>query len=287
VRRGLGTLPRRSGLASARQRGRAALRGLALGVLALGWAPAAWAASSNDIQDTDWRQPRAEELNPDADAFSPEHFAFELRFAPYWPEVDEELGSSPGPYESMFGTKARFYFGLELDWLPFRIPYIGTIGPSFGWGYTRSSGKAILVSTGQAADADTSLTILPMHFSAVLRGDYLLEKWRIPIVPYGKLGLGLGLWTASGAEGTSEVALGDGSTVKGQGTSLGMHLALGGMIALSAFDQESEYSMREDSGVQNAYVFGEWMWANLDGIGSYPQMHVGTSTAVFGLAIDW
>ena len=272
-------------------RGSRALLGLALGVMISALAPAARAGSSPDLQDTDWRHARAEELDPDVGTFDPERFSLELRFAPYWPEVDEEFAASPGPYERMFGTKARFYFGLELDWQPFRIPYVGTIGPAVGWGYTRSSGSAIIVSTGQPADASTSLTILPMHFSVALRGDYLLRKWRIPIVPYAKLGLGMGLWTASGPEGTSDYtapdAPADASPDKGQGMSLGLHLALGGMVALTAFDPTSETSMREDTGVLDAYLFAEWMRANLDGIGSYPQMHVGTSTAAFGFAIDW
>jgi hypothetical protein len=29
------------------------------------------------------------------------------------------------------------------------------------------------------------------------------------------------------------------------------------------------------------------MYANLDGVGSTPQMHVGTSTGVVGLALDF
>jgi hypothetical protein len=265
--------------------------GWVLGLLVAFSAGPARAGGSPDLQDTEWRQARPELLDPDEGSFHGGHFAFELRFAPYWPEVDEEFGGAATPYESMFGSKARLYFGLEIDWQPFRIPYIGTIGPSFGWGYTRCSGKAIVVSTGLPADADTSLTILPMHVSAVLRGDYLLQKWRIPIVPYVKAGLGFGLWTASGPQGTSEY-LPDGSPadatpVKGQGTSLGLNLGLGGAVAVTAFDVSSETSMRQDSGIQNAYLFGEWMWDNLDGIGSYPQMHVGTSTAAFGLAIDW
>jgi hypothetical protein len=267
---------------------------------ALGWvlgfgvafaARPAHAGGSTDLQDTDWRQPRAEPLDPDEGSFHGGHFAFELRFAPYWPEVDEEFGGAATPYDDMFGAKARLYFGLEIDWQPFRIPYIGTIGPSFGWGYTRSSGKAIIVRTGEPADADTSLTILPMNVSAVLRGDYLLQKWRVPIVPYVKAGLGFGLWTASGPAGTSEYlpagSPADATPIKGQGTSLGLNLALGGTVVLTAFDASSEAAMRQDSGIDDAFLFGEWMWANLDGIGSYPQMHVGTNTAAFGLGIDW
>ena len=35
-----------------------------------------------------------------------------------------------------------------------------------------------------------------------------------------------------------------------------------------------------------AYLFGEWMYAGLGGLGSRPQMHIGASTWVAGLAFD-
>lgn len=256
----------------------------AASLAALTWSLDAAADTSGGIYEGDWRksQPWVDEEPDHASWFEPEHFAFEVRFGPYWPEVDEEFSTSPGPYEQVFGTDARFYFGVELDWLPFRIPYVGSAGPAFGWGYTRSAGNGVIVSSGEPSEAETDLVILPMHFSGVLRGDYMLRKWNVPIVPYLKLGLGLGMWTASGADETSEY---DGD--EGRGTSFGMHLALGGAFAVTALDPSSEAAMRADAEVLNAYLFGEWMYANLDGIGSHPQMHVGTSTVVVGIAIDW
>ena len=256
---------------------------LALGGLALGWASSAAADTSGGIYDNDWRQsqPKGEEPANGWAWFNPEHFALELRFGPYWPEVDEEFGASPGPYEQTFGTDARFYFGLELDWLPFRIPYVGAIGPSFGWGYTRSAGEGVLVRTGEPA-GETSLIILPMHVSGVLRADYMLREWGVPVVPYLKAGLGMGLWTASGSDDVSEV---DGD--KGRGTSFGLHFAVGGALSVTALDPEAKASIQADTPVLNAFLFGEWMYLNLDGIGSHPQMHVGTSTVVVGIGIEW
>ncbi|MBI4700316.1 MAG: hypothetical protein HY744_03960 [Deltaproteobacteria bacterium] len=229
--------------------------------------------------EQDWRQ-RARR-GERSGWLDPEHFAFEVRFGPYWPQVDEEL-SGKSPYEDVFGSDARFYFGLELDWLPARIPYVGSLGGGYGWGYTHSSAKAMISGTGEASAADTGLTVLPMHVSAVLRGDYLLREHSVPVVPYIKLGLGWGMWTASGSDGTSKY-----EGVAGQGTSLGLHSAVGAALALNAFDPRTAVSLRESSGVDYAFLFGEWMGANLDGIGSKPQMHVGTSTFVLGLAIDW
>ena len=253
---------------------------------------------SRTIDDNTWRQ-QARRGEPSSNKLTDwGHFYFELRFGPYSPEVDEEFegrgqcnadGSVPvdesgnivtggtrdcTPYEDFFGTDALFYFGIELDWLPLYIPYVVSIGPGFGWGVTSASGNAVTESGDEAA-SETSLTIFPMHLSAVARFDGPLRELDFPVVPYVKAGLGLGLWSASGP------------TTDDEGTSYGMHLAIGGAVALNAFDQSAAMSMQENTGIRYANLWAEWMMMNLDGIGSVPQMHVGTSTVVLGLALDF
>src|SRR5262245_8982449 len=68
------------------------------------------------------------------------NFTFELRLGAYSPNIDEEFAVDPsypcgGPYHCYFGNGLQFYFGLEINWLPLRIPYVGKIGPAFGWGF--------------------------------------------------------------------------------------------------------------------------------------------------------
>ena len=61
---------------------------------------------------------------------SPQNFAFELRFSPYRPQIDEEESlNGKTPFADAFGDKPRLYIGAEFDWQIFRIPYVGTIGP--------------------------------------------------------------------------------------------------------------------------------------------------------------
>lgn len=217
-----------------------------------------------------------------------EHFQFELRFGPYSPEIDEEFeGKSvtidgttytTPPFTDYFGDDPLFYFGLELDWLPFYIPYVGSLGIGAGWGHVRTSANTRTEADhGTEAASETSITIMPMHLSGVVRIDGPLREAGFPVVPYAKLGFGFGLWTASGPDGTS-----DAGGVSGEGTSVGPSIALGGAIALNAFDESQAVSLREDTGIRYAYVFGEWYYANLDS-----GMHVGSSTAVFGLALDF
>ncbi len=246
------------------------------------------------VADYDWR--RSSRPPPSDLDRRPPQYAFELRFAPYSPEVDEEFGSG-GPYSTVFDNDPQFYFGVEVDWLPLRIPYVGGLGPGFGWGYTRASTPAKITDCDvtQTNDCksgqDTSLTIMPMHLSAVLRLDELMRRTRVPIVPYAKVGIGFGTWSAASAGDTAEYKEVDAdgkpiSTTLGRDTTWGTHLALGAALSMNFVDPRAGANMYDSAGVQHFYLFGEWMWANLDGLGTRPQMHIGTSTWVAGMAFD-
>lgn len=237
-----------------------------------------------ELPDTSWREGaaerRAQQLDPD--------FFFEIRVGPYWPQIDEGF-AAPGPYERVFDNDAQFYFGLEADWLPFRIPYVGKIGAGFGWGITPASGFAIDPATGEETDVENSITIMPMHASLVLRGDEILRRTPVPIAPYGKLGFGFATWSTSTSAGTSRVCRANGGPddcTEGEDTTLGLHSALGVAIALDWIEPQRAKNLNH-MGVGHLYVFGEWMNAMLDGLGSRPQLHVGTSTFVGGVALDF
>jgi len=250
------------------------------------------------LPSTNWRQRDRRDALTESKGSS-QHFALELRFGPYKPDVDSEF-SGNGPYRYVYCTSvddannitqedcgAQFYFGLEFDYLPIRIPYVGLVGPGFGWGFTTTSSKARLESNPNvAADQDLSFTIMPMHLSAVIRADELMRKTGFPVVPYGKFGVGFGYWRASTDAGTA-VYEKDGESIKGHGLSWGLHFALGAMLSLDFLDPRTAARLDEATSINHIYLFGEWMHSPLSGLGSKPQLSVGTSTAVFGLAMDF
>jgi hypothetical protein len=246
-------------------------------------------AQSAGLGSTDWRRESRSEVLASTGG-SPQYFAAELRFGPYSPNVDSEFNGKAKPYEDTFGTGVRFYFGLEFDFLPLRIPYVGVVGAGFGWGYTKASGKAKYdsgIKKGQASDEDTSLAIMPMYGAIVLRADHLMRRTGIPLVPYAKFGIGFAPWKATDASGTSQYT--DPETqqvIDAAATTLGFHLALGGMLSLNFIDPRSAARLDESTGVNHIYLFGEWMDAMLNGIGSGPAMRVGTSTFIGGIAVD-
>jgi hypothetical protein len=242
------------------------------------------AGPRTDLPDTNWRggadERREKALDPD--------FALEIRFGPYWPEIDEEFGS-PGPYERVFDNDPQFYFGLEVDWLPFRIPYLGKAGAGLGWGITPATGYAVDPATNEPSEVESSITIMPMHASLVLRGDELMRRTHVPLVPYGKFGFGFATWSTSTSAGTSEVceSPSDADTcAEGEDTTLGLHFALGLALALDWVEPQRTKNL-QSMGIGHLYLFGEWMHAALDGLGSRPQLHVGTSTFIGGVALDF
>lgn len=258
-------------------------------------APAVASAQSwKGSSEASWRRHSSE-----SKAQSPlESFTFEIRFGAYYPEIDEEFGGA-GPYKDFFGTGAQFYFGLELDWTPIRIPYLGRLGPAFGWGFITMNGQAKIptdattttteTETDSGTGPTTSIAIHAMHASAVLRIDEISRRTVLPIVPYAKFGLGFGVWSSSTDTGTSKVcsdATDTATCIKAEGLSIGPHLALGGMLGLNWLDPRSGAMARETTGIDQAYVFGEWMWTNLDNGTGKGAMHVGTSTWVVGIALD-
>jgi hypothetical protein len=216
---------------------------------------------------------------------SPQHFAMELRVAPYRPQIDEEPGLTTAPYNKVFGNAYRIEVALELDWQVLRIPHVGTIGPGLGVGYTTMSSKAKIVSTGKDSDETTSLSIYPMYGVFVFRADVFQREAKIPLVPYVKAGIGLAFYRASNDKGTSV------STSKpdepGKGHTFGTHLAVGLALHLNVFDQVAARNLDESVGINNTYLFGEYMMSDLKGISQDAPMYVGTRTLLGGLAFEF
>jgi hypothetical protein len=250
----------------------------ALAVLAFSGAAQAQRAFKG--QSTNWRQ--SDRRGVSERHGSPQRFAFELRFGPYHPNVDQEFGGT-GPYAKYFGDKTRFAFGLEFDWQALRIPWVGSLGPGVGWSYTSSSGAAINTNTGEQASVNTSLTIMPMHTSAVLRLDELFRRTGIPVVPYGKIGFGFATWSVGVGDESSKVVE-NGKEIAGSGLSYGLHFAVGGMLALDWLSPRSLASLDQEVGINHIHLFGEYLRYDLGLAGN--QMRVGTSTWMVGVTLE-
>lgn len=212
---------------------------------------------------------------------SPQNAAFEVRFGPYTPKIDENL-STP-VFEEFFGDSTRYMFGFELDWQVWRAPYIGTLGVGFGWGYTSMSAPNQIPGGGGNLDDPpisqaSSLNIMPLYGVGVLRVDVLARRFRVPLVPYGKFGLAHAFWWVD--DGIETARTDDGVT--GKDTSTGIQAAIGGMFLLDVLESTSSRALDAELGINNSYVFFEWSMSDYGG----DQMNVGSSNWVTGLAFE-
>jgi hypothetical protein len=219
---------------------------------------------------------------------SPQWFALELRFAPYWPAIDSQPGLTGTPYHTIFGNSPTILVTAELDFQALRIPHFGTLGPGLSFGYTQMSAPAPLADGSGVSAENTSLEVFPFYAVAVLRADVLLRQFRIPIVPYAKLGVAFSLWRAFTDAGTSTfVNPTTGQSSSGFGGTWGEQFALGGMLNLDWIDPRGAANLDDATGINHTYLFGEWMFANLDNFGSKSGLRVGTNTFCGGLAFEF
>lgn len=217
---------------------------------------------------------------------SPQNFAAEIRFAPFYPAIDSDPAlHGATPFKDTFGSAPRLLVSAELDWQAYRIPHLGTIGPGLGVGFSTMSDPAQFQQPhdGQVSGETTTLQILPTYLAAVLRVDVFWREAHVPVVPYAKAGLGLAFWRASNTLGTSRV---DG--VLGEGDSFGTHVALGVAVNLNQIDPYAATSFDDTMGVNNTYAFAEWTREDLDGLGvQNDPLRVGGTSWNFGLAFEF
>lgn len=258
------------------------------------------------VDDNDWRQ--TDRHDALLAASKQQKFEVELRFAPYLPNIDSEFaGTGKAPFNQVFGfdcanpgtpkpnsVSPRLYFGAEFDYLPLRVPYVGVVGPGVSWGYTSFSNNAVFSpgtpQAGTCSGETTTLTIMPMYAAVVLRADELYRRTGIPLVPYGKFGVGLAYWRASTDKGTDYYcqrnSTGDcvGTQIGGDGVTPSLHLAVGLSLSLNFINPSASARLGVTTGVQHAYFFGEI--ATDKRTLAVDVLEVGALTWVLGLAAD-
>ena len=213
------------------------------------------------------------------DAETKQEAAFELRIGRYVPEVDSQLPTTP--FQDTFGPSNRYTFGAEVDWQVLRIKHLGSLGPGFGWSYTKFSSRAPFADGSGLSASTTRLNIMPMYVVGVLRADVISKDFKIPLVPYAKLGVGYAMWWSSDGQ-RSATFQGE----KGKGGSYGLTYALGGMFLLDVLDPDDAKSADGIMGINNSYLFAEWFRPQLDGFGSSKVLDLSSSSWVVGFALE-
>ncbi len=236
---------------------------------------------------------------------SAQAWALELRFGRYDLDIGSEfngasglstrarnnLGNEAGSVLSeteladfdntFFGSKPRYQIGIEYDWQPLRLKNYLSFGPGLSVGMTQFDTRSFTLS-GERSKQDSSLSIVPLHLLGVLRVDALANNTVIPLVPYGKLGVGTAFWWFDDGVDTAKGASGKAA----KGTSSGLVWALGLMLRLDMLEPTSSADLDATYGINHSYVFLEWVDSQLDNFGG-KALRVGSSAWTTGIALEY
>ncbi len=257
-------------------------------------------------------QPYWDELNEDVQMEGPAaHWNLEIKVGPYFPDVDSEVAGA-APFEEVFGGKGKIMTILSLDRF-FSFP-AGQLGITGSIGYSSRSANAFEIdSMGNAvpdpnkpgefvrSEGDkTGFTLVPTTIGIVYRFTMLDDEFRIPIVPYAKLGLSYYLWRFTAPNGDTSESPTDGCPIPGRlvngkscegnlarGASLGYQGTVGIAIRAERIDPKAALSLRNEMGVEHAGFFLEGQLAVVDGFGADKKLSVGDATWFAGINFEF
>ena len=150
----------------------------------------------------------------------------------------------------------------------------------------------------RSAGDETSFRLIPTSLGVVYRFTEIDQRFGIPIVPYGKLGLSYYIWYFTNPAGdisetpTSECpnagqadADCDGNLARGG--SLGFQGSLGLAVRAERIDRDAARSLRNEMGIEHAGFFVELALAKVDGFGSATKLSVGDTTWFAGANFEF
>jgi hypothetical protein len=217
---------------------------------------------------------------------SPQHFAVELRFGPWLPDIDSEFHATDGvpartPYRDYYGTSSHLMTQAEFDVELYHK--LGTAAVGFGVGYFQVSGTAPF-DTGAPSGDKSTLRVVPLSLLGIYRFDYFLEKRNVPLVPFVKLGLNWAYW--QNTDGNGQIAMADNGG-KGSGGTFGWEAATGLALVLDMFDPDAAKDFDTDLGVNHTAVLIQFVHADISGLGESNRLHVGDNTWSAGILVQF
>jgi hypothetical protein len=127
------------------------------------------------------------------------------------------------------------------------------------------------------------LRLIPVAALLVYRWDVAAERWKVPLVPYAKLGLNYTFWEISNGNGNVPDYKGG----HGSGGTAGWQAAAGMSLLLDILDPDAARGLDMETGVNHSYVFFEWNHVDASGLGMSKKLHVGDSQWVLGFMFEF
>ena len=203
-----------------------------------------------------------------ASAVSPRTASLDIRFGYYLPAIDTEFadnGTGKTPYKDVMAESA-LHKGITVDWLVF--DGFGELSLGFGAGWWEQTGTGKSYDGGKTEDK-TTLTVFPFTLDASYRFTVLAERFNFPLVPYGRVGLGYGVWwITNGLDKTATYIDADGKTSEARGGVAGLHWSAGMRLLLDVFEPQAARGFDMELGVNHSYLFMEFQRLSLNNFGT-------------------
>jgi hypothetical protein len=246
--------------------------------------------------------------NPARNYQSSQWFAFELKFGPYSPNIDASPGLHGHPFADLFPPApnktrppGRLLTQLEFDF-QFLHKWYGNFGIGHTVGYARRTTHSLQYvgstmtpcTSGSGGNCmpsgdTTALNVIPLSLMAVYRFDYLANRYRIPFVPYFKIGLAYYLWVIeNGGGGVAQYTPpGSSSSQGGWGGTWGWVMNPGGAFLLDILDPSAARTIDAELGINHTYLFCEFHYADITGLGAANKMNLSDTTLNAGIAFEF
>jgi hypothetical protein len=188
----------------------------------------------------------------DEDSSSPESFSFEVRVGGYRPDGTDGFDET---FQANFGDEIGPMVGLELDVLPFRIPYVGMIGLGLRFDWAKYTGKARSLDPNAEVSQGQEFRVFGLPVLAVLRVDVLARELGVPVTFTGKLGLH-----------TVFTTIDNGSRREHSGVSLGLSWGAQVALELDFINPNRARTLDDEWGINHTALLFE-LFGNTAGIG--------------------
>jgi hypothetical protein len=246
---------------------------------------------------------------------SSQRFAAEIKFGPYSPNIDQSPGlNGHTPFADLFPPNTgktrppgKLLTQVEFDY-QFLHRWFGSfaIGNTIGY-YRRTTHSfaynpsptgsqtqpcdTTVVGSCQRSGDTTALNIVPLSIMGVYRFDYFAQRWKIPFVPYFKIGLAYYVWWIENGGGFLSIAqftpAGATQSQGGWGGTFGWVMNPGGAFLLDVLDPSAAKTIDAELGINHTYLFCEFHYADVTGLGAANKMNLSDTTLNAGLAFEF
>jgi hypothetical protein len=210
---------------------------------------------------------RAQDAAPDAPAWK--WGSVELGAGPYRPNIDAQFGGSAHPFRDNFGGSPAPMFRILVGKSIF--DRFGTLEVGFKTGFYRKSGHALDQGIPPQPTIDqTTFNVIPTSLTLTYRLDNIYERWKVPLVPYGRVALERYNWYVT-----------KGSKWTQHGATNGWSASVGLGLVLDWIDPGAARDLGNETGVAHTMLYGDLTKAKIDDFGSKKSWDLSPSQKLF------